>query len=85
MNWGVVPDYVMDLRNRYLITIPSSSNEDPQHYSPLDFADTAFIKQFREPASYRNPDAEVWRLYSRETRSQGKTVEVIVGFAEPRT
>ena len=82
LDWDELPDYVVDGRNRYLIWFTSSSNEDPQHYSPLDFADTSFIREFRQPKSVRTPDKEVWRLFSREAHSAGKNIEVLVGFAE---
>jgi hypothetical protein len=81
-NWDVEPDYVIDRRDRYSIWAPASSNENAQHYAPLDLADTGFMRKFREPASYHTPDGEVWRLFSRQARFDGRSAEVLVGHAE---
>lgn len=81
-SWNTEPDYVIDLRDRYVISAQPLSSEDPQRYGPLDFADIEFIRKFREPASYHTPDNEVWRLFSSEALLNGKKVELLVGYAE---
>jgi hypothetical protein len=81
-NWDVEPDYLIDVRDGYFISALSSSNEDSQHYAPLDFADTGFIRWFREVASYETPDREIWRLLSREAQFNGRDIELLVGHAE---
>ena len=75
------PDYVIDTHTLYLIDFPSPREDDPAHFAALDHLDTAFIKKFREPASYNTPDGEVWRLYSREAKVGDKNVEILIGYA----
>jgi hypothetical protein len=38
------PDYVIDARDRYFIWVPSSSNEDVRHYTPLDLRSLKLIE-----------------------------------------
>jgi hypothetical protein len=76
------PDYVVDTETGYFIDEAYPTATDPGSFAPLDYADKAFIEGFREPASYRTPDGEVWRLYSRAVVVNGnKSREVIVGYA----
>jgi hypothetical protein len=81
-NWESEPDYILDMTNRYFISVSPSSSEESQHYAPLDFADIHFMRQFREPTSYHSPDREVWRLLSREAQFKGRNVQILVGHAE---
>jgi hypothetical protein len=73
------PDYLIDLETRYAICVPWSSAEYAARHESLDYSDVDFIRRFREPAAYRTPDDEVWRLYSLQTNINGKTKEIFVG------
>jgi len=75
------PDYLIDAQTRFFLEVPPSEGENSERYAPLDFADTNFIRAFRQPASYRTPNGEEWRLYSREATRDGRNVEIIIGFA----
>ena len=75
-------DYVIDVRTRYFVNIPTSSEENPAQFSPLDFSDTTFIMRFRQPTSYPTPDEEVWRMYSQPATWDGQNVEILIGYAE---
>ena len=75
------PDYVIDTYTLYFIAFATSTEEDPAHFAPLDYFDTAFIKRFRQPALYNTPDGEVWRLYSREANVGDRNVEILIGDA----
>ncbi len=75
-------DYVVDAQTRYLINVPSSSGENPGRFAPLDYCDTAFIAEFRQPTSYNTKDGEVWRLYSREADVAGRKFDIMIGNAE---
>jgi hypothetical protein len=75
-------DYVVDTRTRYLITTPIPTAEHPARFAQLDYADMTFIDGFRQPGSYNTPDGEVWRLYSRPLKMDGKELEIIIGFQE---
>ncbi len=75
-------DYVIDTQSRFFLTISPTTAEHPSRFAPLDFADTTFITGFREPTSYRTPNDEVWRLYSRRATWNGKDVEIMIGYAE---
>lgn len=48
----------------------------------MDFADTEFVRRFRQPDSYETLDDERWRLFSRPATVGGRSVEVIVGYSE---
>jgi hypothetical protein len=74
-------DYVIDMQTRYLIAFPTSTEEDTEHFSPLDYFDTAFIEKFRQPASYNTLDGEVWRLYSKELTSKDVHLDILIGYA----
>ncbi len=75
------PDYVIDTAKLYLIAFPTSTEEDAEHFTPLDYFDTGFIEKFRQPVSYNTPDGEVWRLYSREAKMGNTNVEICIGYA----
>jgi hypothetical protein len=75
------PDYVIDTHRLYFIAFPISTEENPAHFAPLDYINTAFIREFRQPALYNTPDGEVWRLYSREASVGGNNVEILIGYA----
>src|SRR5712692_7247061 len=81
-NQDTPPDYVIDIKSRYLIETPPSSTEKPPHFRWLDLSDLTFVRKFREPASYQTIDLEIWRLYSRQAIFKGRTVEIMVGYAE---
>ena len=74
-------DYVIDTQTRYLIVFPTSTEEDTEHFAPLDYFDTAFIEKFRQPASYNTLDGEVWRLYSQELTSKDVHLDILIGYA----
>jgi hypothetical protein len=81
-NWvSEEPDYLIYTTKRYLIDFPTSRLEDSAHFTPLDYIDTAFIKRFREAASWSTPEDEVWRLYSREVRVGDRSLEILIGYA----
>jgi len=75
------PDYVIDTHRLYFIAFPISTEENPAHFAPLDYIDTAFIREFRQPALYNTPDGEVWRLYSRQANVGENNVEILIGYA----
>jgi hypothetical protein len=81
-SWLEGPDYFIDEQTKYFIEVPSSQQENSARFPPLDFADTAFIKAFREPGTYTTPDGEIWRLYSVGADSVGLSAEIIVGYAQ---
>jgi hypothetical protein len=82
MDWqSDQPDYVIDKTTLYLIAFPTSTEEDAEHFAPLDYFDTGFIEKFRQPASYNTPDGEVGRLYSREAKVGDTNVEICIGYA----
>jgi hypothetical protein len=74
-------DYVIDTHSMYLIAFPPSTEEDAEHFAPLDYFDTGFIEKFRQPTSYSTPDGEVWRLFSREAKVGNTNVEIYIGYA----
>ncbi len=74
-------EYVIDTQTRFFINVPTGT-ESPAHFAPLDYSETAFITQFREPRPYNTPDGEVWRLYSRQTKVGDRSFEIIVGYAQ---
>lgn len=76
------PDYLIQKQTRYLLNAPSSTDETPRRIATLDWCDTTFIESFREPKSFNTPDGEVWRLHSRDAISDGKAIEIIIGYAE---
>src|SRR5271165_5242316 len=78
-------DYIIGSKTRYFIDVPSPTEESPGIFAPLDYSDTQFIARFREPAWYKTPDEEVWRLYSMTSQADGKELDIIVGasFANP--
>ena len=39
-------DYVIDTHSMYLIAFPPSTEEDAEHFAPLDYFDTGFIAKF---------------------------------------
>lgn len=78
---GLEPDYVIDEKTRFFLDFSSPAEENLPRFAPLDFSDTAFITQFRQPNSYMTPDGEVWRLFSRSATSKGRTVEIMIGYA----
>jgi hypothetical protein len=74
---------VVDTRTRYFLNVPEPSTSGiPERFEPLDYSDMSFIAKFREPSTYEAPDAEVWRLYSRQVSVDGRKVEIIFGYAE---
>ncbi|HLI85064.1 MAG TPA: hypothetical protein VKV17_14175 [Bryobacteraceae bacterium] len=75
-------DYVVDGRTGYFIDIPISTVDNSEHFVPLDYAETGFILGFRQPKSYVTPDGEIWRMFSREFAVAGKTLLVLVGYAQ---
>jgi hypothetical protein len=75
-------DYVIDAPMRYFLNVPTTTVENPARFMPLDYSDTGFIARFRQPTSYRAPNREVWRLYSREAIVGNRSYEIIVGYAE---
>jgi len=75
-------DYIIGSKTRYFIDVPSPTEESPGIFAPLDYSDTQFIARFREPAWYKTPDEEVWRLYSMTSQADGKELDIIVGFAK---
>jgi hypothetical protein len=77
------PDYVVftNPKGRYLIDFPTSKAQDSERFAPLDYFDTRFIRNFREPSSWNTPDGEIWRLYSREVRLAERTDEILIGYA----
>jgi hypothetical protein len=81
-NWQTdQADYVIDTKTMYLIVFPTSTEEDIEHFAPLDYFDTAFVEKFRQPASYSTLDGEVWRLYSRELISKEVHLNILIGYA----
>jgi hypothetical protein len=75
-------DYVIDAQTKYFIATPTPTKEHPARFAPLDYSDTAFISEYRKPASYSTPDGEVWRLYSRPAKVNGKELEILIGYRE---
>jgi hypothetical protein len=75
-------DYIIDTKTRFFIQVPTPTEERPVTFGPIDYSDTTFIKRFRQPAWYKTPEGEVWRLYSRETKTDDGQMEIIVGFAK---
>jgi hypothetical protein len=65
----------------YLIVFPTSTEEETEHFAPLDYFDTAFIEKFRQPATYNTLDGEVWRLYSHELTTKGEDLDIVIGYA----
>lgn len=76
------PDYVVDGETRYFVDVPVFQEEDPIRFAPLDFGDATFVSRFRQPTSYRTPDGEVWRLYSRRAETSGRSIEIMIGYTE---
>jgi hypothetical protein len=74
-------DYVIDTSTMYLIVFPTSTEEEAEHFAPLDYFDTGFIEKFRQPATYNTPDGEVWRLYSHEVTTKGEDLDIVIGYA----
>ena len=74
-------DYVVDTSTMYLIVFPTSTEEEAEHFAPLDYFDTAFIEKFRQPATYNTLDGEVWRLYSHEVTIKGEDLDIVIGYA----
>jgi len=74
-------DYVIDTQTRYLIVFPTSTEEDTEHFAPLDYFDTAFIEKFRQPTTYNTLDGEVWRLYSHRATTKDVHLEIVIGYA----
>jgi hypothetical protein len=70
--------YVLDTSNYYLLGTPTV--EIPGF--PLRYADFSFVRRFEAPASFAAPDGELWRLYSAVKQVGGRSVGVIVGYAE---
>jgi len=75
-------DYIIDTKTRFFIAVPAPTELSPVTFGPLDYSDTAFIKRFRQPAWYETPEGEVWRLYSRDAKTDSGQLEIIVGFAK---
>lgn len=75
-------DYVIDAQTRSILAVPQSEIENTEQYQPLDYSDTDFIAQFRQPTTYPAPNGEVWRLYSRPITVNERNLEIIVGYAE---
>jgi hypothetical protein len=75
------PDYVLDTETRFFINMATPTEGDRGRFTPLDYSDTTFLAQFRQPMSYSTPDGEVWRLYSKTVLTEGKkNFEVMVGY-----
>jgi len=74
-------DYVIDTQTRYLIVFPTSTEEDTEHFAPLDYFDSAFIEKFRQPTTYNTLDGEVWRLYSHRATTKDVHLEIVIGYA----
>jgi hypothetical protein len=81
-SWLEGPDYFIDMETRYFVDVPSADRESATRFPPLDFADTAFIRGFRQPETYTTPDGEIWRLYSQGASSGDLNVEIILGYAQ---
>ncbi len=77
------PDYIIFRysKGRYLIDFPTSKVEDSEHFRALDYFDSTFIRQFREPATWNTLDGESWRLYSRGVKVVDRTDEILIGYA----
>lgn len=75
-------DYVIDTQTSYVFSVPGSVIGDAARFAPLDYSDTAFIAKFRQPSTFRAPNGEIWRLYSRSQYAGTKQFEIIVGYAE---
>jgi hypothetical protein len=74
-------DYVIDTSTMYLIVFPTSTEEEAEHFTPLDYFKTAFIGKFRQPTTYNALDGEVWRLYSHEITTKGEDLDIVIGYA----
>ena len=75
------PDYVVDAETGFFISMASPTEGDAGRFAPLDYSDTTFLAQFRQPTSYSTPDGEVWRLYSKAAViPDKKNPDVIVGY-----
>jgi hypothetical protein len=81
-SWLEGPDYFIDEQARYFVDVPTSQQEELMRLPQLDLADTAFIREFRQPKSYTTPDGEVWRLYSHAAGPSDRNVEIILGYAQ---
>jgi hypothetical protein len=44
---------------------------------PLDYSETTFIGQYRQPNSFKTSEGEIWRLYSRQAKRSGCSAEVL--------
>ena len=75
------PDYLIDTRNRYVIDVEAQTGPSRGHFEPLEYSDTDFLGQFRQPKIYTTLDGEVWRMFSRTATTRGnRSVEVILGY-----
>jgi hypothetical protein len=77
-------DYVIytdDRGRRFFLAFPPATEDEAEHFWLLGYFDSEFIRQFRRPALFPTLDGEIWRLYSRDARLEGKAVEILVGYA----
>lgn len=81
-DWRETADYALDQQTRYFFNESEHTAENPSRFGPLDSSDTKFISNFRQPNTYKTPDGETWRLYSRGASWGGRRVEILVGYAE---
>lgn len=75
-------DYIIDTRTRYLLNVPTSTDQDPTTFGQLAFSDPTFIARFQQPQSFTTINQETWRLYSREVTADDKTYAIMIGYAE---
>jgi hypothetical protein len=71
---------VIDTATRFFLSFPVEADQGG-HFSALKFSDPKFILQFEQPTSYSTLDGETWRLYSRVTQVNGRTIAIMVGYA----
>jgi hypothetical protein len=82
-DWDVSDvDYIIDSQTRYVLSVQSYAAGNTVHFKPLDYTDTEFIAGFRQPATYKAPNGEVWRLFSLTSNANNKEFEIIVGYGE---
>lgn len=75
------PSYVVDAETGFFFDFRDASDSPPA-FRWLDFSRSDFVDRFRTPGSYPTPDGEMWRLYSRQARLDGRPVDILIGYAE---
>ncbi len=73
----VPSDYVLTRQTQYFIY---NGGRHPGFW--LNFSDVAYLQRFRKAQSEQVETGETWRLYSRATRVDGKTIELMVAHLE---